>query len=278
MGTTYTVIANPGNITATSSTSPVVVPGLTNGVEYTFIIKATNELGESGYSLPQGPVLVGGVPSVPLNFSVTSPTRYELEISFDESASDGGVSIDNYVITITPGPIERLTTTSPYTEDTLADDVLYSVTVKAHNAKGFGPSTTPQTCWAGVVPDAPTIGDVTLETDTTVAVEFTPPADDGGPDITQYTATSTPGNISNTGTGSPIFISGLDYDTDYTFHVHATNAIGNSAASDESASILTGPTVPDAPVLTSTSDGLGGQVTVYLNLPDDNGLAITYFF
>lgn len=45
--TSYIVTANPGNITATGSSSPITVTGLTNSTAYTFTVKAANDFGES---------------------------------------------------------------------------------------------------------------------------------------------------------------------------------------------------------------------------------------
>jgi len=46
---TYTVTANPGSITASSATSPIVLSGLTPKTDYTFTVVATNG---AGHSLP----------------------------------------------------------------------------------------------------------------------------------------------------------------------------------------------------------------------------------
>jgi Fibronectin type III domain len=58
--TGYTVTSTPGAITATGEASPIVVPGLENGVDYVFTVRATNALGDgpeseaSGTVTPQG--------------------------------------------------------------------------------------------------------------------------------------------------------------------------------------------------------------------------------
>lgn len=55
MATTYTVTAIPGNHTATGVSSPITVEGLTEGVEYTFTMHATNEGGNGPESRPSIP-------------------------------------------------------------------------------------------------------------------------------------------------------------------------------------------------------------------------------
>ena len=63
-------------------------------------------------------------------------------------------------------------------------------------------------------------------------VYFNPPENNGGAEITRYTVYATPGDISATGTASPITVGGLTNGVQYTFKVVATNTIGNSKLSD----------------------------------------------
>lgn len=46
----YTVTSTPGGLTASGPASPIVVTGLTNGVAYTFKVKATNGVGTGAES------------------------------------------------------------------------------------------------------------------------------------------------------------------------------------------------------------------------------------
>jgi hypothetical protein len=86
-------------------------------------------------------------------------------------------------------------------------------------------------------------------------VTFSPPADDGGGDITGYTVTATDitnsGNGGQTATGSdsPISVTGLVNGDSYTFSVTATNAAGTGPPSDASNTIQAG----QAPTITSAS-------------------------
>lgn len=91
------------------------------------------------------------------------------------------------------------------------------------------------------VPDAPTIGTATAG-NLSASVAFTAPTNIGGGAITGYTAISSPGGFTGTGTSSPITVSGLTNGTAYTFTVLATNAYGTGVASSASNSVTPAPT------------------------------------
>ena len=78
-----------------------------------------------------------------------------------------------------------------------------------------------------VLPLAPIIGLAQSTGPNSASVSFSPPSSDGGSPITGYTVVSEPGNISASGTTSPIIVSGLSSSILYTFTVYATNIVGN---------------------------------------------------
>ena len=123
------------------------------------------------------------------------------------------------------------------------------------------------------IPDAPT--DVTATAGNAQAtVSYTAPSSNGGSEITSYTATSSPDDISATvnqaGNGD-ITVTGLTNETSYTFTVTATNAIGTSVASAASNSVTPVELiVPDAPTIVTATAG-NAQATVSYTAPSSNG-------
>ncbi|MCX8481332.1 MAG: fibronectin type III domain-containing protein, partial [Sediminibacterium sp.] len=102
-------------------------------------------------------------------------------------------------------------------------------------------------------------------------VSFTAPVNNGGAAINKYNISTTTGNITASGIGSPIIVTGLGNGIHYRFVVKAINAIGSSLNSDSSNAI------------TSSASGkyintmvVGGQITATSFIDSGANITITY--
>ena len=125
---------------------------------------------------------------------------------------------------------------------------------------------------AAPVPDAPAIGSATAG-NAQASVAFTAPVNTGGSPIVSYTALSSPGGLSASGSASPIAVTGLTNGTAYTFTVRATNAAGGTGAASAPSNSVTpvAPfTVPGAPTIGTAAAG-NGQASVTFTAPGSDG-------
>ena len=112
----------------------------------------------------------------------------------------------------------------------------------------------------GLAPGAPTIGTATASSGS-ATVTYTGPTWTGkGSGAVTYTATSSPGNLTGTGS-SPITVSGLTNGTSYTFTVAATTSYGVTGPSSAASNSVT----PSAPLIREFYTGEGRGTTVYYN-------------
>jgi hypothetical protein len=252
----YTVTSSPGGIIKTGTASPIIVSGLTNGIAYTFTVVATNIYGNSVPSLPSNSVTPATVPSAPTNVSALAGNA-QATVSFTLPTNNGGSAITGYTVTSIPGNFSQSGTTSPITVTGLTNGTSYTFTVIATNAVGNSIQSLPSnSVRPATIPDPP--ANITAVAGNSQAtVSFSAPVNDGGSAITGYTVTSNPGNITQSGTASPITLNGLTNETAYTFTVVATNAIGNSLAS-----IISNSVIPTAPLTSLTNVALGKNVVV----------------
>ncbi|MBO9610297.1 MAG: S-layer homology domain-containing protein, partial [Paenibacillaceae bacterium] len=268
--TRYTVTSEEGGLTRSGDGSPITVTGLTYGTAYRFTVTATNAAGTSAasaWSAYVTPIAAPVAPDAPTITSVTAGVG-QATVSFTPPANNGGSVITSYTVTSTAGGFTRTGTDSPITVTGLTYGQIYRFTVTATNTAGTSVASAPSDevtpAAAPVAPDAPTITSVTAGNGQ-VTVNFTAPANNGGSAITSYTVTSTTGGITQTGTASPITVTGLTNGTAYSFTVTATNAAGTSEASAPS-NETTPYTVPDAPTITSVTAG-NGEATVIFTPP-----------
>ncbi len=175
------------------------------------------------------------VPGAPTGALGTGGDEQAL-VSFVPPVDNGGSLVTEYTATcVSEDPDTERSgsgTVSPVTVGDLENGTLYVCWVHATNFAGDGPNSNFAFATPGTSPDAPTDVSV-VRTGSDAEVSFTPPLDDGGFPITEYTATCIgPDTKTSTGAGSPMVVSGLATDADYTCTVRATNARGDGDESD----------------------------------------------
>jgi hypothetical protein len=159
----------------------------------------------------------------------------QMSVAFTPNTSGGAPT--SFTVTSSPGGYTNTGSSSPIVITGLQSSTQYTYTITATSPYGTSSASSASSgVTATTVPQAPTIGTATSPTATSAEITFTSNAT-GGSTITSYTATSSPGNITGTGSSSPITVSGLTSGTAYTFTVTATNANGTSSASASSNSV-----------------------------------------
>ena len=258
--TGYTVTATDsttpadGGQTASGSSSPITVTGLTNGDSYTFTVVAINGDGTGPVSAASNSVAPSAVPDAPTGVAATAGNS-SASVTWT-APSDEGSPITGYTVTATDstdvanGGQTVSSATAPVTVTGLTNGDSYTFTVTATNSLGSGiasaasPAVVPST-----VPDAPT-GVVATAGDSSAVVGWNPAGDEGSP-ITGYTVTTSHSTATCTTATTFCTVTGLANNTAYTFTVTATNADGTGAASLPSNSVT--PTGNSVPAFTSAA-------------------------
>lgn len=224
----YTVTANPGGATATGSSSPITVTGLTNGVSYTFTVTATNSAGTGSASAASNSV----TPAAPQTITFTNPgsQNFGTTPTLTATSTAGG----GYPVSFTSSTTGVCTITSG---GALTFVTAGTCTINANQAGDSSFLAAPQVSQsftvAAVAPGAPTAATATAG-DTQASIVFTAPAFKGGANITGYTVTSSPAGGSGSCAALPATactVTGLTNGVSYTFTVTATNSVGTGAAS-----------------------------------------------
>ena len=177
-----------------------------------------------------------GQPSTPTVGAATN-LNASASVTFTGSSDNGGGTL-TYTATSSPSGITATSATSPISITGLANGTGYTFTIKATNTFGYtsADSGSSSIVYPGV-PSAPTEVSASAGSGSAV-VSFTAPTNTGGSTITNYTATSSPGNISASG-ANPITVTGLTNGTPYTFTVKANGNLGfSSVASSASNSVI----------------------------------------
>ena len=266
----YTVISIPEGLIGTGTSSPITVSGLSSNTEYTFTISATNSGGTSGSSLSS---LVTTKPDPPINCIATVSGSTIVSVAFTTPCGTG--TITSYIVTSNLGDIST-GTSSPINVIGLTANTSYTFTVSATNSGGTSFASSSSASITTQI-SAPIINNLMVLSNTDISVGFTPP-NEGDGIITGYTVISSPGGLIGTGTSSPITVSGLTSNTEYTFTVSAIRHIISRrpivlSVSSVSSSIST---ISDPPTLGIVTVSDKTSVSIAFTLPSGSGIITSY--
>ena len=239
--TGYTVTSSPGSITATTNgATSVTVTGLMNGTSYMFTVTATNSQG-TGSSASTS---VSATPSLlaPPTLSVSDLGNGSL--MFSRGTSSGATSYTVYISTSVSAGFTVATTnlSVAYTPPRISG--AYYFKISASNSGGEGSLSAPTSpITIRNVPVAPTNVVATSNAANSVSLTWTAPTDTGNSAITSYRVFNNNNprqSIATTNAATrSVTVATTSNGVANKFFVVAVNAIGNSANSALSNSIIT---------------------------------------
>jgi hypothetical protein len=171
------------------------------------------------------------IPNPPINL-VGTYANSSVTISFTPG-DNGGAEIIDYLYSFNGKTFTSLgTNTSPVTITGLTNGTIYTIYLRARNRIGISKiSSIPITITTSTIPSAPSSLTAT-PADGSVSIQFVQTSN-GGAAITDYLYSFDDEAYYSSGDNtSPITISDLTNDTEYTIYIKAVNINGNSSASD----------------------------------------------
>jgi alpha-tubulin suppressor-like RCC1 family protein len=259
-----------------SVTSPLVIRNLQNGVSRSIRIRLINEFGPGPSSEPIS-AIPSTSPAAPSIQTIVAPTTgAQLSVRFLLPADDGGQAINDIDYRINNGPWSRRSdgggSSSPLIITGLVNGTNYSISIRARNNNGAGPSSNVLSGTPRTTPSSPSISKVT-HGDRLLRIFFESPSSDGGSSILNYEY-----SVNNlawvrrdpTSTVSPIAIDGLPNGQSADVRVRAVNEVG---AGSPSASVSGTPSrTPSAPSIEAiTAPSSGGKLSIRFLGPQDAG-------
>jgi hypothetical protein len=150
--TGYIVTSNPGGGSVSAVQSPTTVTSLTNGTAYTFTVSARNIVGTGAPSAASSTVIPSSAPSA-MATPTTSPGAASVTLNWTAPQANGAV-IDLYQIDTVSNGVTTQTTAGGgqtsavvggipaclYPSVNCSTPTTYSFRIRAHNANGFGTS------------------------------------------------------------------------------------------------------------------------------------------
>ena len=255
----------------TSATS-LRIGQLTNGARYEVSVAAKNQAGRSAPVASSGTPL--SPPGAPLNVALSRGNGF-LDVTWSAPGQNGGRAISGYEVAWQPeggGVVSASTSTLGYRIGDLRNGVAYSVFVKAQNAVGASQPSQTQRMTPADAPGKPE-GVSADAHDGHIHVNWQPPKDNGGLEISGYLVSVTPAGgetktfeaaAGSTTYDVPELLNGLAY----SIHVAARNLVGTSSPSANVSATPAG--LPSSPREVFASRG-DGRISIGWEPPSDNG-------
>lgn len=278
----YTVTSTAGGYTRDCPSTTCTLDGLTNNVEYNFVVTATNSVGESDPSVPSETARPDVRPDQPAPPTLKFGDR-SLDVSWTAPRTEGS-PVESYTLEISPAPPSGVAqktgvAATRLTWDGLQNGTEYQVRVRAHNR---APEPSDFSQWsAGEIPAAPpaAAGAPTVARMEPVGnraqmrVSWNQPAENGDAISGYELRVIRGGNVVDTlsiaaGQTSQAVVVDTS-ETDYTYSVRARNKAGWAEWSAQSAPRRAF-TPPGAPTGVSAREG-DNRVTVQWQPGASNG-------
>ncbi|MFM9083120.1 MAG: beta strand repeat-containing protein, partial [Actinomycetota bacterium] len=256
-----------------STSSPLLVPGLENGVPYQVRLRAVNAMGtgSQGSAVSVTPARIPDAPTI----TAATGENGRAVIAFTPNG-DGGSAITNYAWSSDNGVTWTVrspaSTIGPIIITGLTNGTTYPIKLKAINNVGESDASTTLDALPSGPPLAPTITTIT-GSNGTLSVAFTA-GGTGGASITAYQASTDGGATWSavSGVTSPLSITSLVNGVTYPVAIRAVNSRGPGAASSTENGVPA--TTPDAPQITQVISA-SGAVDVAFSLGGNGGAPIT---
>jgi parallel beta-helix repeat protein len=210
------------------ATTSATVTGLVNGVSYGFAVAAHNSVGlgprsSIGTAVPSPDKTVPGMPT---GITVT-PGNSQISLSWTVPSSNGGDTIDFYLVYVNGVVRTEHYTTLSQTFIGLVNGQQYAFAVAAHNSVGIGPmssvvNATPSP--APTVPGAPTEL-IATPGDAQVSLSWMAPANNGGVAVDHYIVYRDGVDVAHP-IASSMIVTGLVNGQSYNFTVAAHSSVG----------------------------------------------------
>jgi hypothetical protein len=267
------------------SGSPCTITGLVNGSTYVFTVRAHNLVDWSPASAASPPAVPDTVPGAVTGLTAFNPQDGTLQLSW-VAPSNEGTPIERYDVTWSGGGRQSASGNS-LTAVGLNNNIQYTFTVVAVNAKGPGPGTqiVGQSAGAPPQPPAPTFQAVNSANANSRAVTVSWPAiDPNGPAPTTYTLVRSGGGtvtVCANVTATSCQDDGIANDgTIYTYVVTASNAAAAGGPGHTSppspGAVMEATATPDPITGYSISPtGVDGQASLTFNVPPSHGATST---